>query len=112
MSAGDRKIAPGFNPSWYEGLGRWFEEDRKAAVQYGAGGALSTRGSGVWEARTRRAKMRKLPRKVLLAAGAAGLMAAGFTATPAMSHHSFAMYTDAYTFAFVGVVINVNPDNN
>jgi hypothetical protein len=58
--------------------------------------------------------MRKLTRNALLAAGAIGVAATGMSlaSAPAMSHHSFAMYTDLYTFSFVGVVTGLNPDNN
>jgi hypothetical protein len=50
--------------------------------------------------------------KVVLATGVAGLMSASMLSAPAMSHHSFAMYTDAIAFTFVGVMSSVNPDAN
>ncbi|MGD9738014.1 MAG: DUF6152 family protein [Bauldia sp.] len=44
--------------------------------------------------------------------GAVALAAAALMVAPASSHHSFAMYDDAQTLVFTGVVVTVIPDAN
>ena len=41
--------------------------------------------------------MKTLPMKAWLAAGLAGIMSIGVMATPALAHHSFAMYDQTKT---------------
>lgn len=59
--------------------------------------------------------MRKLIGKRVIAASAiavAAAIAGPGTVAPAMSHHSFAMYTNQYRFSFVGAVVAITPEFN